>query len=287
MPVWLIEKGAVRIAVKTKAKHKEATALIELALSALKPERIKRPERLKKFQVVKISVEHRDDEWSIKDHVDGVSRKLNQPGDLIYHLTDRIVFHIADKAENVHCLHAAAVAKNGCAVLVPANSGAGKSTFVTWLAHSGFDYLTDELILLDADRQVEGVARPIQIKSNGFNAIQELLVKPELLQPGKFTYALPLESIGAKTSEQQKHRLSLIIFPQYKKGEAYSLTKLSSAEAGMSLMANHVNARNLAGHGFQEMMAIIRSTLCYSLVYGGFDTLPSDFSSQLETLLKQ
>lgn len=277
MPRWLIEKGGVQVTIKTSSE--EAHALIDMALSAMQPERIKTAAG------IKISVKYQDDAWHIKDHAEGVSRKLTHSGDLIYHLTDRIVFHIADKSQNVHCLHAAAVAKNGCAIVVPANSGAGKSTFVTWLAHNGFDYLTDELILVDADRQIEGIARPIQIKLHGLDAIQPLLVEPSLVQPGKFANALPLESIGARISDQSKHRLSTIIFPQYKKGETYSLTKLSSADAGMSLMANHVNARNLAGHGFRDMMAIIRGTNCYSLVYGGFDTLPNDFAAQLESRL--
>lgn len=277
MPSWLIEKGGVQVTVKTSSD--EAHALIEMALSAMQAKLVKTTAG------IKVSVKYKDEAWHIKDHAEGVSRKLTQPGDLIYHLTDRIVFHIADKSQNVHCLHAAAVAKNGCAVVVPANSGAGKSTFVTWLAHNGYDYLTDELILVDAQRQIEGVARPIQIKAHGLGAIQPLLVDPSLVQPGKFATAIPLEAIGAKVSEQRTHRLSTIVFPQYKKGEAYSLTKLSSAQAGMSLMANHVNARNLAGHGFRDMMDIIRGTDCYSLVYGGFDTLPADFSQQLESRL--
>ena len=50
-------------------------------------------------------------------------------------------------------------------------------------------------------------------------------------------------------------------------------------------MANHVNARNLEGHGFKAMMQMIRNTNCYALEYGGFDCLPNDFSQQLKTLV--
>jgi len=77
----------------------------------------------------------------------------------------------------------------------------------------------------------------------------------------------------------------MIVFPQYKEHSNYSLTKLSSAKAGMSLMENYVNARNIDGHGFKAMMSMIRDTPCYSLEYGGFDTLPSDFLEQLTSLL--
>jgi len=277
MACWLIDKANVQVSVKTKSK--EAHELINIALSAMQPQRVN------KAQGIKITVKYRDNEWHIDDRSEGLSRKLNASGDLIYHLTDRIVFHIANQAKSAHCLHAASVAKNGSAMMIPANSGAGKSTFTTWLASNGFDYITDELILIDADRQLEGIARPIQIKANGIDAIKSLVKKPELIQTGKFANALPLECLGAKVSEQHKHRLALVVFPQYRQGAAYSFCELSSAAAGMRLMANHVNARNLQGHGFREMMAIIRSTQCYSLDYGGFDTLPSDFSRQLESLL--
>ena len=81
------------------------------------------------------------------------------------------------------------------------------------------------------------------------------------------------------------HALGAILFPQYTQGAGYSLAKLSSADAGMRLMANHVNARNLEGHGFRAMMQLIRNTDCYALEYGGFDTLPNDFADQVKSLL--
>lgn len=82
---------------------------------------------------------------------------------MIYHLTDRIVFHLANNAKDVHCLHAACVAVGEQAIVIPANSGSGKSNFTSWLVANGFAYLTDKLILIDAQRKLEGVSRPIQM----------------------------------------------------------------------------------------------------------------------------
>lgn len=277
MARWLIDKAGVRITIHTKSK--KAEELIKIALQAMKTERVS------KTKGIKLSVSRDDGEWVLRDHSSDLRRKLTLPGDLIYHLTDRMVFHLADKAENTHCLHSAAVAKNGKALVIPANSGAGKSSFTTWLSANGFDYLTDEIILIDEDRKIDGLARPIQIKPHGIDAVQRLIIDQDLVQPGKFANALPVACVGGKASEQVKHDLSLFIFPQYKKDAEYSFTQLSSADAGMKLMANHVNARNLEGHGFREMMDIIRSTPCYALEYGGFDTLPDDFPEQLALML--
>lgn len=278
MARWLIEKAGVSITVRTKSEAAEA--LIGIALSAMNASPVSNTKG------IKLSVSRADGEWVLKDHSNNLRRKLKQSGDLIYHLTDRIVFHIADKSENVHCLHSAAVAKQGNALLIPANSGAGKSSFTTWLCANGFAYLTDELLLIDKDRQIEGVARPIQIKPHGIDAVRHLIEDHSLVQPGKFASALPISCLSGKTSERRKHQLKLFVFPQYTKGSAYSFSKLSSAEAGMNLMGNHVNARNLEGHGFREMMDIIRTTPCYSLEYGGFDKLPADFAQQLESMLQ-
>jgi hypothetical protein len=276
MARWLIDMAGVKITVR--ATLGPARDVAKLALSSMHYERVN------STQGIELNLTFKDDVWELVDRSNNLRRKLNQSGDVIYHLTDRIVFHLADKAKDVHCLHAAAVAYGENALVVPANSGAGKSTFITWLTAIGFEYLTDELILVDSQGVLEGLARPIQIKFHGLEAIDHLLVNPELVQKGKFATALPVESLDGKSANEPK-KLALFIFPKYQKDAEFCFEKLSSAEAGMRLMANHVNARNLEGHGFRAMMNLIRNTPCYSLEYGGFDTLPSDFSSQLEALL--
>jgi len=277
MSRWLIERAGIQITVKTKSDA--AAELIQSALAGM------RPEQVNQVQGIKLTVGEYEKGLTLRDHTTGLKRKLVNPGDLIYHLTDRIVFHIADNAEDSHCLHAGAVSFGDNALVIPANSGAGKSSFTTWLVANGFAYLTDELILIDADHRISGLARPIQIKSHGLEAIKPLLTNPDLMFSGNLVNAVRVEALDGQVSEYDSHRLAMFVFPQYSKEADFSFKRLSSAEAGMSLMGNHVNARNLEGHGFREMMAIIRKTPCYSLEYGGFDKLPTSFSAQLEAVL--
>ena len=157
MSKWLIERGGIQITVN--AKSAKAEELVLAALSAMLPQQVS------VAKGIKLVVSTEDDMWVLCDKSADLERKLKTPGDLIYHLTDRIVFHIADKSINSYCLHAAAVSYGELALLIPANSGSGKSSFTTWLVANGFDYLTDELILIDQDHQVSGVGRPIQILS--------------------------------------------------------------------------------------------------------------------------
>jgi len=277
MARWLIDMAGVQVTVV--ARDESSEALVSLALAAIPTETIG------SSLGIKLSLKHDDGKWDLKDHSNKLERRLEHTGDVIYHLTDRIVFHIADKSQDVHCLHAASVASNGRAIVIPANSGAGKSSFTTWLAANGFDYLTDELILVDKDACLQGVARPIQMKFHGLKAVESLISEPSLIQKGKFATALPIACLGGVVA-QDRQKLAMFIFPKYEKNKEYSLRKLSSAEAGMRLMANHVNARNLEGHGFRAMMEIIRNTPSYALDYGGFKTLPSDFSEQLLSSLR-
>ena len=250
MPRWLIDKAGVQITVKTSSKV--ATDLISVTLDTMGAE------LRKTTRGIKLSVDQKEGAWHLCDHSNNLQRKLKDSGDLIYHLTDRIVFHIADKAVDAHCLHAASVASGANALVIPANSGDGKSSFTAWLVANGFAYLTDELILIDNEQQVHGIARPIQIKSHGLKAVEHLFKDPSLVHAGKLANAVPVDALAGTVSDKDLHKLGLFIFPSYQLDASYKLTPLSSAEAGMRLMANHVNARNLEGHGFRKMMAIIR-----------------------------
>ena len=235
---------------------------------------------------IQLSISDQDESWELFDHADEVRRKLAQPVDMIYHLTDRIVFHVADKVKSAHCLHAAAVVHDKNALVIPASSGSGKSTFTSWLAANGFEYLTDELIVING-QMIEGIARPIQIKSHGKHAVEELLVEPDSVIEGKIANAVLPQSLGATLAAAGQYQVKAIVFPKYDKEADFIFDEISSAEAGLNLMANHVNARNLEGHGFREMMETIRNTRCFSLEYGGFDKLPNDFEQQLKQILEQ
>jgi hypothetical protein len=269
------------VGLSIHAKTQSAVNLVEPAIEAMAYDKSDNPDSR---SAIPLLLDGEDGCWNLSDQRSGLNLDLKQAGDVVYHLTDRIVFHVADKSQGVHCLHAAAVAHNGQAIVIPANSGAGKSTLTTWLAANGFDYLSDELILISDGGELQAIARPIQIKSHGLAPVLPLLKNSDAIARGVFANAIPISSLGSNYV-QQAQSLGMFVFPQYQSGTSFELSKLSSADAGMRLMANHVNARNLDGHGFRAMMKLIRNTPCYSLDYGGFDTLPTDFSSQLKALL--
>lgn len=285
MSKWLIERAGVQITVNAETPDSE-----ELVKSVLKGMQLVPIEESRGIELTVSDVmreQGRTKVWRLWDDSNDSKRNIVNTGDLVYHLTDRIIFHFADKAEKAHCLHAAAVAMADNAIVIPANSGAGKSSFTAWLVANGFAYMTDELILINegGDHRISGVARPIQIKSHGIDAVKPLLKHDDFMYFGKIANPLLPEGLGGVFSDVESHNLSMFIFPQYRKDSEFEFKKISGAEAGMALMGNYVNARNLEGHGFREMMSIIRKVPCYSLEYGGFDKLPTNFEETLKSII--
>lgn len=277
MALWCMQRAGVEISVNLKSSAAEDFLAPLLRDLRAKPARSKRG--------ICLVVSGEAGRWQLIDREHGIERTLKHDGDLVYHLTDRMVFHTANNAKAVHCIHAAAVSHAGGVLIVPAKSGAGKSTFTAWLVANGFDYLTDELILINEQFAVDGIGRPIQIKSNGIEAIKPLLVNHDYAR-GNMANAIPVSSLGGKLLDplDEQNHLAAFVFPQFSREAEFEFGELSAAKAGLQLMNNHVNARNLEGHGFRAMMALVRAKPRYTLSYGGFDRLPRDFAEQLRAL---
>ena len=191
-------------------------------------------------------------------------------------LVGETIHHLTDKSDGGMALHAAALSRDGRAVILPGRSGAGKSTLSTWLTRRGFNYLTDELVFIrENSRNVEYFTRPINIKKWGLSALdnefdfeahaddtmaskQVTMIPPQLLNPN---------------NRLEPARVELILFPLHQADSELELLRLSKAQAGLALMECLVNARNLNGHGFNEATRLAREVPAYRLTYSGFAQL--------------
>lgn len=274
---WLIDFAEVDITIT--AESTAAEKLVNVALADMRASPV--PEVVGTH----LTVAGKKNAWRLTDHSTGKTRTPRTPGDLIYQLTDRIIHHVADAAARHHCVHAAAVGHRGRAIIMPAASGSGKSLLTAWLVANGFDYISDELILIDEKYGIDGIARPIQIKTKGLHAASRLIKTGESVLPGIRSNTVPIASLGGRADAQLRHTPGLMLFPEFRQGTGYALTRLPVAEAGMRVITSHINARNLPGHGFRSLMELVRTSPCYTLRYGGFAELPNDFTSRLEKLL--
>lgn len=200
---------------------------------------------------------------------------------LAYTLMNEVIFHCINTNSSHHALHAGCVYKGERCILLPGQSGNGKSTLTSWLVKNGFKYLTDELVFLGSDGSVLPLTRPISLK----------------VGPGHKSWLLEKEQTDRITSESGSmipHRLlnpvfkfctpkiTDIIFPQFKADVQWSLKEVSAARSSVYLLGSHVNARNLKGHGVSEIAAIVRECRSFSLNYSSFEDLQQVFLESSE-----
>ncbi len=196
-------------------------------------------------------------------------------------LIRQTIHHLIDNNNDGMALHAAALSKNGKGIVLPGRSGSGKTTLSTWLATRGFNYLTDEYVFIEENTDtIQAFARPPNVKVRGFDALNSYFDREkhqgQTIQ-SKHVAMIPTYLLNPHNT-QENARVSLILFPKFKKDSSLKLEKLSKAKAGLALMESLVNARNLNGHGFNEAARLVRSAPSYRLEYGSFDQLQEEFN---------
>ena len=188
-------------------------------------------------------------------------------------LMNEVIRAVAENVSQHIAIHAAAVSKNGISLVVPANTGGGKTSLSAWLVSKGFEYLTDELILF-AVGEVDFCAfyRPLNIKLSGLEVVKPLTENFSSEQEIKAGNVIiwPPEFIGNRSSQLNKRSADLLIFPNYQKDSKLIVEPLSPAQTGLELMACNVNARNLEDHGFKQLSDIARLVPGIRLTYSHF-----------------
>lgn len=189
-------------------------------------------------------------------------------------LFDSVIFNLLNKNSRGVAFHAGAVAFKEKVILLPGQSGSGKSTVSAWLTVHGFSYLTDELVFMPDEEpdMMKPFTRPVCIKSGSVAEIKKsiqgdkrlgiledregIIVAHQLLNPD-------FSLINSSPS--------LILFPVYQFSAPLRIQRITGAQTSTLLMECDVNARNLADHGFKQIVRIARSIPAYRVTYGSFE----------------
>lgn len=193
-------------------------------------------------------------------------------------------YHLADQSQAGLLFHAAGLAKAGAGLLLPGQTGTGKSTLTSWLLAQRFDYLTDELIFIPEGTQImQPLTRPLNLKRPARKVLAPLFdfaaqaaniissPRVDLIPPTLFNPSIPLPQAC----------LSLIIFPHYQPAGEFTLLPLSRAQAGLELMRCLINARNLAGYGFSEVTRLVKDIPAYKMNYTRFEQIGEQVTALL------
>ena len=188
-------------------------------------------------------------------------------------LNNKMISELVDEYKHGLALHSAALIKNNKSLLLPAKSGAGKTTLTAWLLTQGFDYASDETVLTSNDARMFAFPRPLNLNADVIPLIEQLGVTygGEKLRSDLAHLAQP-ELFGAIRNSSPTNA-AMAIFPQYQAGADLEFQALSSARASHALLGCLLNARNLPKHGLTMVSEFSRSIKSWSLKYSSFDQL--------------
>ena len=188
-------------------------------------------------------------------------------------LFDAVIFNLLNKNSHGIAFHAGAVAWQEKVILLPGQSGYGKSSMTTCLLTHGFSYLTDELYFIPVNENAPMLpfTRPLCIKPDTTTAVSQLISERALSTAiaDKDGLVIPHRSLNPDFLPISSPP-SLILLPRYLAGSTLKIDKISAAQVCTLLMTCDVNARNLADHGFQQIVQFARSTPAYQITYSSF-----------------
>jgi HprK-related kinase A len=170
-------------------------------------------------------------------------------------------------------LHAAAVERDGKALLMPAYPGGGKSTLAASLASRGWRLLSDEFAVVTGEGgTVLPFARPPAIKNAAIDVLRafapEASFGPVIPNTRKGTIAHMRVPRASLERGDAGAAIGMIVFPEFRAGADVSVVRVGEADAFMRLAVHSFNYEVLGARGFQMVGNLVRSCPCHVLRYG-------------------
>lgn len=175
-------------------------------------------------------------------------------------------------------LHAAVVARNGVAVVMPGLPGAGKSTLCAALALRGWRVLSDEhALIVPGSHRVVPVNRPVSLKNASIEVVRrfapDAVIGPVSDDTHKGRVAHLKADIAPDSHDPAPLEAAFMLFPQYKAGQALQLRPRSRAESFIFAAHHSFNYSALGDKGFDAMAAFVDGVDCYDLRYSDLDAV--------------
>ena len=211
------------------------------------------------------------------------------PADQAYPLLEWAMnWCISAHAHQYLIVHAAVVERQGCAVLLPAPPGSGKSTLCAALVHSGWRLLSDELALVSlADGQVWPLCRPVSLKNGSIEVIRRFAPAAELNRithdtaKGSITHMKVPAAHLAQVAVPARPRW--LVYPRYEAGAEMSLVPRSRASAMVDLARNAFNFGLLGETGFEALTSLVQACDCFDFRYSQLAQALAAFDALAET----
>ena len=180
---------------------------------------------------------------------------------------------IANHAHYYLMLHAAVLERNGMAVVMPGDPGAGKSTLTAALMLSGWRLLSDEIALIDRrDGRLRGLARPVSLKNASIDVVRaaypDAVLSTEVRDTHKGTVAHLQPTTESVRQVDEPVFARWVIFPRWREHAAARLTPHPKAAAFLHLANHAFNYSILGTLGFRLTAALMDACSCWDFEYG-------------------
>ena len=194
---------------------------------------------------------------------------------------------ISTQAHQYLTLHAAVIERNGCAVVMPAPPGSGKSTLCAGLVNRGWRLLSDELTLISlSDGLITPLGRPVSLKNQSLDVIRKFAPEVVMNQVTHDTSKGSVSHMKVPTEHVQrlneKARPRWVIFPKYVPQARPELTPRSKANSMLELGRNSFNYTVLGLTGFELLSNVITASDCYDFTYSKLDDAVAVFDQLVE-----
>jgi HprK-related kinase A len=167
-------------------------------------------------------------------------------------------------------LHASAVERDGCAVLMTGLSGAGKSTLAALLGARGWRLMGDEFALVDpATGLVHAFPRLVSLKNAAIDVVRGALPEARFgpllagTPKGDIRHLVPDAVAVARMTEPA--RPALILFPRF--GFETAERGLGPSEVFVRLTQASTNYVALGERGFEAMTRLVREVPARAIDY--------------------
>jgi HprK-related kinase A len=188
---------------------------------------------------------------------------------------------IGTRAHQFLMLHAAALERNGEALVLPAMPGSGKSTLSAALAYRGWRFLSDEFGLIRPETvDILPIPRAVPLKNRSIPVIREYLPQAYLgpvftkTRKGDVAHLRPPRESILRQCESARPRW--IVFPRFTSGMQHAhLIPLEKSLGFTRLAQNAFNYQLLGEAGFHTLVRMVRVCDCYRLDYGDLDSAVS------------
>jgi HprK-related kinase A len=179
---------------------------------------------------------------------------------------------VANYAHQYLVIHAAVVAKDGEAVILPGAPGSGKSTLCAGLVARGWRLLSDELTLLcTRTGAIAPLPRPVSLKNESIDVLCDFApgatIGPTIVDTRKGTVAHVRPPRASVQCAAEHARPRWIIFPKYQMDGDAELVAQPRGGSFLRVAEHAFNYSVLGVTGFRTLADMINGCDCYDFRY--------------------